>query len=176
MFHKIRLPEFPAPLLFSLPFSRPPFLCRVKKILASDEDDGKQGWFAVPVPPSSGSRFQVTGLSPSTDYQFSILSQNKMGTGPFSDITAARTLGQYHPPPLPPRFYLICLRSCNFERLILFWHKIRFTELQKLTNLLSDVCIPPHFQLQLIKVNSAQRPEANFSGCVINMLVSVQPQ
>ncbi|XP_030598901.1 protein turtle homolog A-like [Archocentrus centrarchus] len=67
----------------------------VKKILASD-DDGKRDWFSVPVPPSSGSRFQVTGLSPSTDYQFSILSQNKMGTGPFSDIATARTLD---PPP-----------------------------------------------------------------------------
>lgn len=96
MFHKIRLPEFPAPLLFSLLFSLSCRLCRVKKISASD-DDGKQDWFSVPVPPSSGPRLQVTGLSPSTDYQFSILSQNKMGTGPFSDIATARTLGQYHP-------------------------------------------------------------------------------
>ena len=44
----------------------------------------------------------------------------------------------------------------------------------KLTNLLSDVCISPHSQLQLIKVNSAQRPKANFSCCVINMRVSSQ--
>uniref|UniRef100_A0A3Q4HF74 Immunoglobulin superfamily, member 9a n=1 Tax=Neolamprologus brichardi TaxID=32507 RepID=A0A3Q4HF74_NEOBR len=60
------------------------------------DDDGKQDWFSVPVPPSSATRLQVTGLSPSTDYQFSILSQNKMGTGPFSDIATARTLD---PPP-----------------------------------------------------------------------------
>uniref|UniRef100_A0A3P8TC20 Immunoglobulin superfamily, member 9a n=1 Tax=Amphiprion percula TaxID=161767 RepID=A0A3P8TC20_AMPPE len=51
-----------------------------------------EDWFSVPVPPSSGSSLQVTGLSPATDYQFSILSQNKMGTGPFSDIATARTL------------------------------------------------------------------------------------
>uniref|UniRef100_A0A8D0CVS0 Immunoglobulin superfamily, member 9a n=1 Tax=Sander lucioperca TaxID=283035 RepID=A0A8D0CVS0_SANLU len=65
------------------------------KISASD-NDGKQDWFSVPVPPSSGSGLQVTGLSPATDYQFSILSQNKMGTGPFSEIATSRTLGQYH--------------------------------------------------------------------------------
>ncbi|XP_044029849.1 protein turtle homolog A [Siniperca chuatsi] len=67
----------------------------VKKISASD-NDGKQDWFSVPVPPSSGTRLQVTGLSPVTDYQFSILSHNKMGTGPFSEIATARTLD---PPP-----------------------------------------------------------------------------
>ncbi|XP_054875106.1 protein turtle homolog A isoform X2 [Amphiprion ocellaris] len=63
----------------------------VKKTSASD-NDATQDWFSVPVPPSSGSSLQVTGLSPATDYQFSILSQNKMGTGPFSDIATARTL------------------------------------------------------------------------------------
>ncbi|XP_040915450.1 protein turtle homolog A isoform X2 [Toxotes jaculatrix] len=63
----------------------------VKKISASD-NDGKQDWFSVPVPPSSGTRLQVTGLSPATDYQFSILSHNKMGTGPFSEIATTRTL------------------------------------------------------------------------------------
>ncbi|XP_034458171.1 protein turtle homolog A isoform X2 [Hippoglossus hippoglossus] len=70
----------------------------VKKISASgdDDDDGKQAWFSVAVPPSSGARLQVTGLSPATDYQFSILSHNKMGTGPFSEIANARTLD---PPP-----------------------------------------------------------------------------
>ncbi|XP_078017988.1 protein turtle homolog A isoform X1 [Epinephelus lanceolatus] len=63
----------------------------VKKISASD-NDGKQDWFSVPVPPSSGSRMQVTGLSAATDYQFSILSHNKVGTGPFSEIATTRTL------------------------------------------------------------------------------------
>lgn len=93
MFHKTRLPEFPPALLFSLIFSPSLSLCRVKKISASD-NDGKQDWFSVPVPPSSGTGAQVTGLSPATDYQFSVLSQNKLGTGPFSEIATARTLGQ----------------------------------------------------------------------------------
>ncbi|XP_070845555.1 protein turtle homolog A [Chaetodon trifascialis] len=63
----------------------------VKKISVSD-NDGKQDWFSVPVPPSSGTTLQVTGLSPATVYQFSILSHNKIGTGPFSEIATARTL------------------------------------------------------------------------------------
>ncbi|XP_042365632.1 protein turtle homolog A [Plectropomus leopardus] len=63
----------------------------VKKISASD-NDGKQDWFSVHVPPSAGSTLQVTGLSAATDYQFSILSHNKMGTGPFSEIATTRTL------------------------------------------------------------------------------------
>lgn len=67
----------------------------MKKISASD-NERKQDWFSVPVPPSSGTTLQVTGLSPATDYQFSVLSQNKMGTGPFSEILTIRTLGQYH--------------------------------------------------------------------------------
>ncbi|XP_005725720.1 protein turtle homolog A [Pundamilia nyererei] len=81
----------------------------VKKISASD-DDGKQDWFSVPVPPSSGTRLQVTGLSPSTDYQFSILSQNKMGTGPFSDIATTRTLD---PPPRKNKLKPPTLLSAN---------------------------------------------------------------
>ncbi|XP_034403168.1 protein turtle homolog A [Cyclopterus lumpus] len=67
----------------------------VKKTSAGD-NDGRQDWFSVPVPSSSGCRLQVTGLSAATDYQFSILSRNKMGTGPFSEIAAARTSD---PPP-----------------------------------------------------------------------------
>lgn len=64
----------------------------VKKISASDNDVGKQDWFSVPVSPSSGTSLQVTGLEPATEYQFSVLSHNKMGTGPFSEIVSARTL------------------------------------------------------------------------------------
>ncbi|KAF3702257.1 Protein turtle -like protein A [Channa argus] len=67
----------------------------VKKISASD-NDAKRDWFSVPVPSSSGTRLQVSGLSPSTEYQFSILSHNKVGTGPFSEIVTTRTLD---PPP-----------------------------------------------------------------------------
>ncbi|KAK5851762.1 hypothetical protein PBY51_023290 [Eleginops maclovinus] len=64
----------------------------VKKTSTRSDNDGKKDWFSVPVPPFSGSSLQVTGLSPATEYQFSILSQNKMGTGPFSEITTMRTL------------------------------------------------------------------------------------
>ncbi|XP_062268361.1 protein turtle homolog A [Platichthys flesus] len=75
------------------------FAVWVKKISAGgDNGDEKQAWFSVPVAPSSGARLQVTGLSAATDYQFSILSQNKMGTGPFSEFATARTLD-----PLPRR-------------------------------------------------------------------------
>ncbi|XP_068191522.1 protein turtle homolog A [Antennarius striatus] len=63
----------------------------VKKIAASDSDE-KQQWFSVSVPQSSGTGLLVTGLSPNTVYQFSVLSHNKMGTGPFSEIVTARTL------------------------------------------------------------------------------------
>ncbi|XP_007561665.1 protein turtle homolog A-like isoform X1 [Poecilia formosa] len=63
----------------------------VKRISASG-GDGRQEWFSVPVPSSSGTSLQVSGLSPATDYQFSVLSQNKFGTGPFSEIVIARTL------------------------------------------------------------------------------------
>uniref|UniRef100_A0A673CB36 Immunoglobulin superfamily, member 9a n=1 Tax=Sphaeramia orbicularis TaxID=375764 RepID=A0A673CB36_9TELE len=47
-----------------------------------------QDWFSVPVLSSSGTSLQVTGLEPATEYQFSVLSHNKMGTGPFSEIVA----------------------------------------------------------------------------------------
>uniref|UniRef100_A0A8D3AY99 Immunoglobulin superfamily, member 9a n=1 Tax=Scophthalmus maximus TaxID=52904 RepID=A0A8D3AY99_SCOMX len=56
------------------------------------QSEGKQAWFSVPVPSSSGARLQVTGLSAATDYQFSVLSHNRMGTGPFSEFATARTL------------------------------------------------------------------------------------
>ncbi|XP_051906187.1 protein turtle homolog A-like isoform X1 [Hippocampus zosterae] len=63
----------------------------VKKISARD-NEGKQEWFSVPVPSNSGTTLLVTGLSPATEYQFSLLSHNKVGAGPFSEITTARTL------------------------------------------------------------------------------------
>ncbi|XP_048115290.1 protein turtle homolog A, partial [Alosa alosa] len=62
------------------------------KRASSEADVEKQEWASVPVPPSAGTSLRVTGLLPSTDYQFSVLPQNKMGTGPFSDIATARTL------------------------------------------------------------------------------------
>ncbi|XP_041825274.1 protein turtle homolog A [Melanotaenia boesemani] len=74
----------------------------VKKISASN-NEGKQDWVSFPVPSFSGTMLQVSNLSAATDYQFSILSQNKIGTGPFSEITTARTLDppqrRYKPKP-----------------------------------------------------------------------------
>uniref|UniRef100_A0A8C5G1V3 Immunoglobulin superfamily member 9 n=1 Tax=Gouania willdenowi TaxID=441366 RepID=A0A8C5G1V3_GOUWI len=58
-----------------------------------------QDWFSMLVPSSSGTTFQVEGLTPATRYQFSVLTQNRIGTGPFSDIVTSRTLD----PPLRPR-------------------------------------------------------------------------
>jgi len=100
MFHESRpgrIPPLPPPtaaiaLLFSL-LSLVSTSFRAKKTSDGD-DDGRRDWFSVPVPSSSGCGLQVTGLSPATDYQFSVLSHNKMGTGPFSEIAAARTSGQ----------------------------------------------------------------------------------
>lgn len=80
---------FPARLLFSHRLPLP----RVKETSASG-NDGTQGWFSVAVPPKSGTRMSVANLSSNADYQFSVLSQNKMGAGPFSAIVSARTLGQ----------------------------------------------------------------------------------
>ncbi|MEQ2175832.1 hypothetical protein GOODEAATRI_021760 [Goodea atripinnis] len=76
----------------------------VKKTSVSD-DDGKQDWFSILVPSSSGTSLQVSGLSPATYYQFSVLSQNKFGTGSFSEIATARTLGQY----FFPSFISFCI-------------------------------------------------------------------
>ncbi|XP_056287947.1 protein turtle homolog A [Pseudoliparis swirei] len=70
------------------------------KKTSDGDDDGRRDWFSVTVPSSSGCGLQVTGLSPATDYQFSVLSHNKMGTGPFSEIAAARTSD---PPPRSSR-------------------------------------------------------------------------
>ncbi|XP_057674936.1 protein turtle homolog A-like isoform X2 [Corythoichthys intestinalis] len=64
----------------------------VKKISRRD-NEGKQEWFSVPVPAISGTTLLVTGLSPATKYQFSLLSHNKIGSGPFSEIITAWTLG-----------------------------------------------------------------------------------
>ncbi|XP_035236091.1 protein turtle homolog A isoform X1 [Anguilla anguilla] len=59
---------------------------------------GKHEWTSLLVP-TSKSHLLVTGLLPGTSYQFSILPQNKLGSGPFSEITTIRTLV---PPTDPP--------------------------------------------------------------------------
>ncbi|XP_042617580.1 uncharacterized protein LOC109059412 [Cyprinus carpio] len=52
---------------------------------------GKHEWASIPVPTSKTSLL-VTGLQAVTSYQFSVLSQNKLGSGPFSEIVTIRTL------------------------------------------------------------------------------------
>lgn len=37
----------------------------------------------------------VTNLLPATEYQFSVMAQNKIGTGPFSEITTITTMGKH---------------------------------------------------------------------------------
>lgn len=41
----------------------------------------------------------VPGLQPHTQYQFSVLAQNKLGSGPFSEIVLSIPEGKSSPPP-----------------------------------------------------------------------------
>ncbi|XP_072514304.1 protein turtle homolog B, partial [Salminus brasiliensis] len=79
----------------------------------------QQEWQLVPGP-SSGTSILVSGLLPSTEYQFSVLAQNKLGSGPFSEITAARTLDSL---PMEPRLEPPTLLSFNqsSEGVYLWW-------------------------------------------------------
>lgn len=43
--------------------------------------------------PTSKSYLLVTGLLAGTSYQFSVLPQNKLGSGAFSEIVSAQTRG-----------------------------------------------------------------------------------
>ncbi|XP_034068422.1 protein turtle homolog A isoform X2 [Gymnodraco acuticeps] len=52
---------------------------------------GKHEWASLPVPTSKNDLL-VTGLLAGTGYQFSILPQNKLGSGPFSEIVSVRTI------------------------------------------------------------------------------------
>uniref|UniRef100_A0A8C7KMF6 Immunoglobulin superfamily, member 9a n=1 Tax=Oncorhynchus kisutch TaxID=8019 RepID=A0A8C7KMF6_ONCKI len=67
------------------------FTVWLKQMSVGDSGE-KQEWLSVPVPSSFGSSLQVTGLVPDTEYQFSVLPHNKVGTGPFSEIATVRTL------------------------------------------------------------------------------------
>ncbi|XP_038141624.1 protein turtle homolog A isoform X1 [Cyprinodon tularosa] len=51
---------------------------------------GKHEWASLPVP-TSKDYLLVTGLLAGTGYQFSVLPQNKLGSGPFSEIVTVRT-------------------------------------------------------------------------------------
>ncbi|XP_034025697.1 uncharacterized protein igsf9b isoform X2 [Thalassophryne amazonica] len=51
---------------------------------------GKHEWASLPVP-TSKTYLLVTGLLAGTSYQFSVLPQNKLGSGPFSEIVSVHT-------------------------------------------------------------------------------------
>uniref|UniRef100_A0A8C5I1L0 Protein turtle homolog A-like n=1 Tax=Gouania willdenowi TaxID=441366 RepID=A0A8C5I1L0_GOUWI len=53
---------------------------------------GKHEWASLPVP-TSKHYLLVTGLLSGTSYQLSVLPQNKLGSGPFSEIVTVRTQG-----------------------------------------------------------------------------------
>ncbi|XP_068168067.1 uncharacterized protein igsf9b isoform X2 [Antennarius striatus] len=59
---------------------------------------GKHEWASLPVP-TSKSYLLVTGLLAGTGYQFSVLPQNKLGSGPFSEIISVRTQAVPTEPP-----------------------------------------------------------------------------
>ena len=56
-------------------------------------DFGPHDWHSLPV---SGAQtwLVVPGLEPGTEYQFSVLAQNKLGTGPFSEVVTVTTAGR----------------------------------------------------------------------------------
>lgn len=62
---------------------------------------GKHEWASLPVP-TSKNYLLVTGLLAGTTYQFSVLPQNKVGSGPFSEIVSVRIQGLF-------RFFLCVL-------------------------------------------------------------------
>ena len=55
-------------------------------------DFGPHDWHSMPVS-GSGTWLVVTGLETRTEYQFSVLAQNKLGTGPFSEVVTVNTAG-----------------------------------------------------------------------------------
>ncbi|KAL0979457.1 hypothetical protein UPYG_G00185330 [Umbra pygmaea] len=73
---------------------------------------GKNEWASLPVP-TSKTHLLVTGLKAGSTYQFSVLPQNKLGSGPFSEIITSRmqalptdppTVGTNLPAINPPLF------------------------------------------------------------------------
>uniref|UniRef100_A0A671NR07 Protein turtle homolog B-like n=1 Tax=Sinocyclocheilus anshuiensis TaxID=1608454 RepID=A0A671NR07_9TELE len=86
-------------------------------------DLGPHDWLSIPVP-GSQMWLVVQGLEPKTAYQFSVLAQNKLGTGPFSEVVTVTTGGYpiSTPEPLvlltPPR----CLTANRTQQgVLLTW-------------------------------------------------------
>lgn len=90
--------------------------------LAKRSDRAHHDWLSLAVPVGA-THLLVSGLKPHTQYQFSVLAQNKLGSGPFSEIVlsvpeglpttpAAPTLPVTEmPPPLSPPRGLVAVRT-----------------------------------------------------------------
>lgn len=61
------------------------------KQMSAVKKEEKQEWLFFPVV-STGNSVLVTDLLPATEYQFRVMAQNKVGSGPFSEIATSKTL------------------------------------------------------------------------------------
>lgn len=59
-------------------------------------------WVSLSVPPGA-QHLLVENLQPDTSYQFSVLAQNKLGSGPFSQIVTSVPRGKSRVPRSPPK-------------------------------------------------------------------------
>ncbi|XP_073903833.1 protein turtle homolog A isoform X2 [Castor canadensis] len=99
--------------------------------LAKRPDRAHHDWVSLAVP-MGAAHLLVPGLQPHTQYQFSVLAQNKLGSGPFSEIilsapeglpttpAAPRLPPTEMPPPLSPPRGLVAARTPR--GVLLHWH------------------------------------------------------
>ncbi|MBW03889.1 Protein turtle A, partial [Eschrichtius robustus] len=76
--------------------------------LAKRPDRAHYDWVSLAVPVGAA-HLLVPGLQPHTQYQFSVLAQNKLGSGPFSEIVLSAPEEML--PPLPPPRGLVAVRT-----------------------------------------------------------------
>ncbi|CAK6439782.1 unnamed protein product [Pipistrellus nathusii] len=69
--------------------------------LAKRADRAHHDWLSLAVPVGAA-HLLVPGLKPHTQYQFSVLAQNKLGSGPFSEIVLSAPEGLPTTPAAPP--------------------------------------------------------------------------
>lgn len=69
--------------------------------LAKRSDRAHHDWLSLAVPVGAA-HLLVPGLKPHTQYQFSVLAQNKLGSGPFSEIVLSAPEGLPTTPAAPP--------------------------------------------------------------------------
>lgn len=62
--------------------------------MSAVKKEEKQEWLSFPVV-STGNSVLVADLLPATEYQFRVMAQNKVGSGPFSEIATSKTLGNH---------------------------------------------------------------------------------